>query len=151
KRELRKIAANFVTLILLVICLVFISGSHSIGSNLFARQSPQKTISYIPRRDQPIRLSKVQVTGRSLALKANSASKEDFEAGDDWMKGLVLTLKNTTDKNIVYTSVYLQFPETEATGPIISLPLQYGHLPEKPGAWDPNTVLRPGEEVELVV
>jgi hypothetical protein len=146
-----KIAAKFITLTLLVICFILISSSQPVGMNAFCGQAPQKSITYSPQRNQPIRFDKIKVAGNFFEFEAGSEFTKDFEGDDDWMRGLAITFKNTSNKNIVYVSVYLLFPETESAGPIMGFPLQYGRFPRKPSIGNYDSLLEPGVEMELVL
>jgi hypothetical protein len=151
RQDLRKIATNFTTLILLLICLFIASSSRPAWGSVFWWQSPRKSIIHTPQRNQPIQFDKVKIAGKLIELKANSESKEDFDGDDDWMRGLTVSFKNTSDKNIVYVSLVLMFPETTSAGPVMGFPLQFGRKPENADDKNYEGVLKPGEETEIVL
>jgi hypothetical protein len=117
---------------------------------VFWWQSPKKSITHSPQRNQPVGLEKIKVAGQEIKLKAETESKEDLEGDDDWMKNLTVTLKNTSDKNIVYALLVMNFPETAAAGPM-SHPLHYGRYPKSPDDLKAVTALKPGEEAEITL
>jgi hypothetical protein len=151
RQGFRKLVANFTILILLSVCLFFVSSPQAAWGSVFWWQSPQKYITHSPQRNQPVRFDKVKIAGKLIELKANSESKEDIEGDDDWMRGLTVSLKNTSDKNIVYVSLVLMFPETTSAGPVMGFPLQFGRMPENADDKNYEGVLKPGEETEIVL
>jgi len=146
-----KIVAKFTAMILLVICFFLISSAQPLGLNAFEGQSSQKSITYSPHRNQPVRFDKIKAAGKLFEFEAGSEFKKDFDGDDDWMRGLAITFKNTSNKNIVYVRVFLLFPETEDAGPIMSCPLQFGRFPKKPSIGSYDNLLKPGEEMEIIL
>ena len=144
-----KIAAKFTAMILFVICFFLTSSSKPLRLSAFGGQSPQKSITYSPERNQPVRFDKIKAADKLFEFEAGSEFKKDFDGDDDWMRGLAITFKNTSNKNIVYVNVLLLFPETEAAGPIMGFPLQFGHFPKKPNIGSYDNLLKPGEEMEI--
>jgi hypothetical protein len=82
---------------------------------------------------------------------------EKFRAEDDWMKGLTFSVKNTSEKTIIYIEIELSFPrhkgapeEPEAHDRII-----YGHYPALPGETatphPDQPPIRPSETVDVVL
>src|SRR6266540_3720949 len=118
RQGFRKLAANGAILIALSVCLFFVSSPRKAAALLWL--SRQKTITKYEHRKMPLSFDKVKAAGRALELRPGSESQEDFEGDDDWMKDLAVTFKNTSDKNVVYFRLDLQFPETEATGPMMT-------------------------------
>jgi hypothetical protein len=151
RQSFRKLAANLATLIALSACLFYLSSPQVAWGSVFSWQSPQKSITHTPQQNQPLRLEKVRIAG-SLALpKAGSAIQENLDAGDDWMKGLAITLKNTSDKNIVYAMVMLHFPETDSAGQPMGSPMVFGRAPKDSNDRNYKAVLKPGEEAEITL
>jgi hypothetical protein len=93
----------------------------------------------------------MKVAGKLFEFEAGSEFKKDFDGYDDWMRGLAITFKNTSNKNIVYVRVFLLFPETEAAGPGMGFPLQFGRFPKKPSIGSYDNLLKPGEEMEIIL
>lgn len=148
RQDLRKLVTNFTTLILLSVCLFIASRPQKVWGNW--RQA-QKSITHTPRRDQPLRIEKVKLAGLEFELKAEAKSKEDFEGGDDWMRGMTVTFKNTSDKNIVYALLFIHLPETAATGQAMAQPISYGRYPKSSEDLKPGDGLKPGEEAEITL
>jgi hypothetical protein len=79
------------------------------------------------RPDQPIEIIELTTNGKVTKLN------KEVDASEEWLKGLSLKIRNTSDKPIV--SFYLTFilPDTESSGnPPLALPIHYGASP--PGA-----------------
>jgi hypothetical protein len=149
RTDFRKVIANFVILIVLVICLIAITDSHLFELSTAMGQSGKKTISHSQWKNQPIEFVKVKAAGRPISLKATSENKEEFDGDDEWLKGFVVYLKNTSNKNIIYINLHLAFPETDVGGPRMSHLLEFSQYPESPNVGSSDKVLKPGEEIEI--
>ncbi len=153
KQSFRKLVANLTILILLSACLFAVASPRKAWAFLW--QSRQKTITKYEHKSMPLRFGKVKAAGRLLELKAGpetketQESREDFEADDDWLKGLAVNFTNTSGRNIVYIQMLLIFPETESAGPPMAFPMVYGRMPKDSGDRNFDNVLKPGEEIEL--
>ena len=114
-----------------------------------ALQVKERTIKKIHAPNEPVKISKLKLKGdvRSFGQK--------FDDEDDWLKGLTLHLKNTSDKPIVYMEIDLDFPRPEDQSspdelPFVS-PLRYGYsaVIHAPLPADAQRRLMPGEDVEI--
>lgn len=151
RQGFRKLAANGAILIALSVCLFFVSSPRAAWGSVFWGQGRQKSITRHVEKNMPLRFDKVKAAGRALELKGGDESQEDFDANDDWMKGLAVTFKNTSDKNIVYFRLDLMFPETEGQEPMKAYHMIFGRRPKDSSDRDNDKVLKPGEEVELAL
>jgi hypothetical protein len=151
RQESLKIVANFANLTLLIVCLFLISSSQPLGLSAFWGQPSQKSITYSRQDDQPLRFDKIQAAGKLIEVEADSETKKDFEGDDDWMRGLVVTLNNTSNKNIVSIRLFLLFPETTVAGPMMGFPLSFGRIPKNSYDRSYDNLLKPGEKVDLVL
>jgi hypothetical protein len=152
RTDLRKVIANFGLLIALVICLIVITDTHLFGLSRTIGQSPKKTISYVKWKDQPVEFDTVKAAGKTLSIKAEKAQteyKEEFDGDDDWMKGLVVQLKNASNKNIIYIKFNLSFPETDVGGMGMSHSMHFGRFYDKPYVGGSDKVLKPAEEADI--
>jgi hypothetical protein len=153
RQSLRKLVANLAILIALAVCLFFVSSPRAAWGMLW--QSRQKTITKYEHRSMPLRFGKVKAAGKLLELKAGpetretQESQEEFEADDDWMRGLTVNFTNTSGKNIVYFRLLLIFPETESAGPPMAHTLNFGRQPKDADDRDFESVLKPGEETTI--
>lgn len=151
RQSLRKLFVNSVSLFLLISCFFIIMVSQPAGINVILGQSRQKTIIYSPSRNQPLLLEKINTAGNVVDFNADPDSKKYIDGDDDWIKGLAITLKNTSGKNIVYIEVLMKFPET-VPGEPITFPLTYGRFPKEPSDRDySTTLLKPGDEATMTL
>ena len=149
RQDFRKLAASLTSLVLLSVCL-FIAWPTQGG--VFSWQSRQKTITKYEHRKMPLRFGKVKAAGKFIELQPGPESQESqggFDGDDDWMKGLTVSFKNTSDRNIVYFRLDLMFPETEGPKPMMAFPLIFGRRPKDAEDRNYDRLLAPGEEVEL--
>jgi hypothetical protein len=72
---------------------------------------------------EPVAIEKIEVDGRVVPLNV------EFTAGDDWMRGVVITLKNTSSKTIVSLSVGIDFPHATSHGSTMSYTVSLGRQP----------------------
>lgn len=75
---------------------------------------------------------------------------EEFEGGTEWLKNLSFTLKNKSDKTIIFTVIDLDFPETSAVenGRIAQRQITLGQDPENKLDTPPLQLL-PGKSMEI--
>jgi hypothetical protein len=157
RQVLRKLAGNLSILILLSACLFFVSSPKAAWGSAFFWQTPKKSITKYEHRKMPLRFGKVRAAGKLLELKAgpesreSQESREEFDADDDWMKGLAVNFTNTSDKAIVYFRLLLIFPETESAGPPMAFPMIFGRRPKDAEDRNFDNVLKPGEEAEVAL
>lgn len=98
--------------------------------------------------DEPIALTKIKVKNELIRFD------KPFPADDSWLGDLVFTVKNTSERRILFLSVQLQFPHPAIQGKIAVDDISYGNsslLSQLPKADDRLVGLAPGESVELEV
>jgi len=137
--------ANVSVLILLLWFGSILLNSQSSSFNVANAQTNRKTITNTPWPNMPVEFVKVTVAGTEVKLG------EAFENGDEWFKGFTLTIKNTSMKEIKYFDLYLDFPETKASGPLVlSNLIRYGRYE---GLWESgnDVSLKPGDETEIKI
>ncbi|MCI0662211.1 MAG: hypothetical protein L0220_14165 [Acidobacteria bacterium] len=146
RKEFGKLLGNVAVLGMLVTCLVFLTANtKSAGFGVFWRQPDKKVISHSNWRTEPVKFIKVKAAGKEVSFK------EEFDSDDEWMRGLIVTLKNTSNKNIIHIRFLLQFPEAKFNGVIMATLLEYGKYPNNPSNGNYDKLLKPGEEVDLVL
>jgi hypothetical protein len=75
---------------------------------------------------------------------------ESFNAEAEWVKSLSFKLESISDKPIVYLEVNINFPETRATGNLISYPIRFGQLPNSTlKQLNKPMLLKSGETLEV--
>jgi hypothetical protein len=98
-------------------------------------------------RNEPIAVTGTRVNGRVVLFG------ERFVAEDDWMKGLVISVKNTSDKLILFVSLGLRFPRPANSQDKISVTdVSTGNraLLTRPPTGNERLVgIAPGETVDL--
>ncbi len=77
---------------------------------------------------------------------------QTFAAADDWMKGMELTFRNTSDKPIVLLAIQLRFPSPDGTP--VAFPVFYGSpqslsSPEETARLAQTQAIKPGETATL--
>jgi hypothetical protein len=140
-----KMAVVFSTLA----CLLILSGlrewraapvaAASSGGN----QSGTKAvdIEYFPfpaAKFDAVKITKVTVAGQQLQLGLSTGAREDqpgtpFQADEDWLKNMSISLRNRTDKAIVCAQIELWFPEIgdgSAARPTTKYTITVGQRPE---------------------
>jgi hypothetical protein len=113
-----------------------------------AGQGQERSIKKLFQRNEPIKITKLKAKGRLIRLG------EKFVAEDDWLKGLTISVKNTSGKSIVFIEIGIQFPRTAgATQERIAVDtLVYGsqELPLKVNdSPDTSPPIVPGETVDI--
>lgn len=93
--KIRTVASGF-TLIALVVCTSYTSA---------AQQTTERVIRRLPvEQNEPLAITDIKVNGQSVSFD------KKFVADDDWMRSLVVAVKNKSDKRILFASIRLDFP-----------------------------------------
>jgi hypothetical protein len=111
-------------------------------------QPRERTISRLPvEQNELIGLTAVKVNGERVF------AKKPFLADDEWLKGLVVSVKNRSDKRILFVSVQLQFPRPIGSQETLSIfDISYGAwaLQTRPPTNEERlTGIAPGETMEI--
>lgn len=102
-------------------------------------------------RNEPLKITKLKIKGTGIELG------QKFPANDDWFRNLTVSVKNTSDKTVVFIDLMLTFPASDnATQErAASDHLIYGHYPPPPGESGtphPNQPpLRPNDSATLIL
>jgi len=112
-----------------------------------AQQSQQRLISRFPiEKDAPIEITDIQVNGKSISFD------QKFFADDDWVKGLAISLKNKSNRKIIFASFQLFFPRQESTELVLMDELSYGPyvlLSRPPTAAERTVGIAPDETIDF--
>src|SRR5882762_5273698 len=96
-------------------------------------QQPKKSIE---KRDsypnEPLKITAIKAANKSVDLG------EQFRGDDDWLKAAQFTVRNISEKDIVFIEIDLNFPETKSSGNEMSFPIRLG---SRPSAGDSNPAL----------
>lgn len=76
---------------------------------------------------------------------------EKFEEGSDWLKGVKFKLKNYSAREIVYVELILSFPETAATGNMMSYSLRLGNRPGAATQARDSLLVKPDEYLTIML
>lgn len=105
-----------------------------------------KRIGKTPTINEVLRIDKVEVRGMKVPFN------QSFGTGDDrWMRGVVVTLTNITNRRIVSFTFDTHFPETTATGNMMVSTTNYGRMPGLPAEVKiaERPVIEPGDTVRI--
>lgn len=130
----------------LVICLAtFFGGSLTVVS---AVQQQERLLHRLPvERGEPIVITDIRVNGQQVSFD------EKFVGGDDWLKSVVFSVKNRSNKPILLVSLWLQFPRPPGSSEKISLgDVFYGNpelLTRKPTSHERSIGIVPGQTQDI--
>ncbi len=107
-------------------------------------QNEKKTITLARSINPQLKITEIKVREQIQTLN------ESFEAEADWVKDLSFKLENISDKPIVYLRVNVNFPETRATGNLMSYGVAFGQRPgSKLKQTSPLILLKKGETLDV--
>jgi len=115
-----------------------------------AQPSRGRVIERMPvEKNEPVTVTNIKVNGQSVSFD------REFAANDDWMKSLVITVKNKSDKRILYMNVDLFFsePSSQEPGALFDL-LFFGNTALRlrpPTSSEQPIGLAPGESADISV
>jgi hypothetical protein len=137
----RRIARKLFVIGMLSICLFVFSRSNMQGAG---GQGGQKVIEKAFSRNDVVEFSEIKVSQNAVE------PGKSFDADDEWLNKSFVKVKNISGKPIVYLEVTLDFPETKATGSVMSYRVVFGQRPESrlPQRHDPMFML-PGDTLEI--
>lgn len=116
---------------------------------VIAQGAQERTVKKIKAPHEPVEITKFKLKGIPRGFGQN------FTDDDDWLRGMTLTIRNTSNKPIVYLEISLDFPRPENQSPDQYLPfmsaLRYGYYPvlNAPLPPDAPSPLMPDEKAEL--
>lgn len=111
----------------------------------FSFQNDKKVVKKISQHGEPVEIAKLKIKGKPLSFD------QEFDADEDWMKGLTVDVKNVSDKDIIYIKAELDFPVDDAGAHVIVVPLEYGHTPGNDETSFTTNPLHPGASVNISV
>jgi len=144
KKTQRRIALNLFVLGTLSTCLIVLLRTDLLGAG---GQAPQKVIEKARTVNEVVQFSEIKVSQKSVEF-----GKTFDDDDDEWAGKIFLKAKNISEKPIVYLAVNINFPETRATGSMMSFPVMLGQLPgSKFRQFHDPISLPPGESLEIPV
>ena len=109
-------------------------------------QNPRKSIEEAFAFKPQVRISKIKTGEIERQLK------KEFEDSEDWLKRLSIEVESVAAKPIVYIELNLNFPETRASGNLMSFPIRVGVRPDLNVPRDNKPFrLMPDENVTILV
>jgi hypothetical protein len=130
-----------------ILILTLVASSWLVSAHIGAQEQNQgKVIEQTSFRGTPV----VELVEQKTA-KLKVRLGEKFNNGDDWLQGFTFRLKNVSNKPINYIEVWLDFPETKATGSIMAFPLKYGQSPWLQSAASNALPIMPGDIVDIPI
>lgn len=150
----RRVLRNFPTTLAtfgITVSLV-ISAAAFLGRSMYAvgavQEQPERVLRRLPvEPGEPIVIADIKVNSQNVSFD------EKFVAGDDWMKSLVFTVKNRSDKRILFTSLSLRFPRSPSSQEKISISdISYGNeelLARSPTPDERLVGIAPGQTVDM--
>ena len=108
----------------------------------------ERLLTRLPQKNEPIAIIEMSVNGETISFGRH------FVAADDWMRTLVITVKNTSSKRILFLNfdLFLKFPERPNERFVLFDQLSYGNwaLQRRPPSADDRLVgIAPGESVAV--
>lgn len=110
-------------LLSLFVVSVFLFGSTAKGVSAVYAQADKKIIKLSFSMNPQLKFTDVKVGEKTRKLN------ESFDAESDWVRNLSFNLENISGKSIVFMTVNVNFPETRATGNMLSYQVTFGQRP----------------------
>jgi hypothetical protein len=134
-----RFAVSGVALMAFVACSFYITA---------AQQPKERVMKRLPvEENEPITITDIEVNGRRVSFD------KEFRADDEWLRTLVVSIKNKSDKLILFASIQLQFPRLDDSGGRFSIwEMSHGNsaLKTRPPTSDDRLVrIAPGETEEI--
>lgn len=110
------------------------------------QESKERIIKRMVQQNEPLAITEMKVNGRNISFD------QRFLAEDDWMRGLVLSVKNTSDKRILLATIRLMFPPPSGKNQRSVFYLHHGNsfLRSRPPRPDEQLVgIAPGESEQI--
>jgi len=144
KKNQRRIAIKLLVLVTLSICLIVLLRTDLLGAG---GQGQEKVIEKARTENEVVQFSEIKVSQK--AVEPGKAFDDD---DDEWAGKFFLKVRNISDKPIVYLAVNINFPDTRATGAMMSYPIVLGQMPgSKFRQFHDPIFLLPGESLEIPV
>jgi len=129
---------------LVVISTIFIVFSTKDALSVYA-QNEKKTITLARTIKPQLKFAEPKVGQQDRKFE------ESFNAEAEWVKSLSFKLENISGKPIIYLQVNVNFPETRATGNLMSYGVSFGERPGLKLKDSKPIMLMPGETLEVVL
>lgn len=111
-------------------------------------QGQERIIEKISWRTEPIKILKLETKGKAVELGKN------FLEEDDWLKGLRVTVENTSNKAISRIVLDLSFPSPKGTSedvPTYTVKMIFGRDPSDTAEGESPKQVSPGDRAEVLL
>ena len=109
---------------------------------MFAQQPQERLVKKFAWPGEPVQIVALEVDGKDVDFG------NGFQAGEDWLRGLTLSIKNVSDKTVCWINIAMDInPESRGHGSRDRL--LYGGRPSNSPERDGQHILRPGESVDI--
>jgi hypothetical protein len=133
----RRWGSSSVIFMALIICAIQASA---------VQQPKERVIRRLPvEQNEPLAVTDIKVNDQSVSFD------KKFSADDEWLRSLVVSIKNKSDKRILFTSIQLQFPRPPGSRDQMSVDnIFYGSWAlQMPNPEERSIGIAPGEAVEI--
>ena len=113
-----------------------------------AQPSRDRIIKLVSWPREPIKIATIKVRGVRIE------PGEKFQAEDDWLRGLTLSVTNISDKPICSINIALDFPRAENPDPPLREHLIFWCIAPSPGTSESSAKprpLKPGQSMDIVL
>jgi hypothetical protein len=122
----------------------------------FTYQPRKRAVELKAYRDQPVEIVDTKVKGGTVK------PKQEFDGDSDWLNGMIVKVKNVSDKPVAYVSVLVtayyerdgrRTKQRDGMDVQAAIELNYGAQPPRPGAPAPpyRAPLQPGDSIDLTL
>jgi hypothetical protein len=130
------------------ILMIFLLAAFLLPESIFAQQRQDRIVKYNSWRNEPVKITAIKVNGSLVEFG------ENFQAEDDWLRGITFSAINTSDREVCYIDLALDFPRATSKEPMTRERLLWSC---KTGAVNSAKSsekvkpLKPGESVDIVL
>lgn len=133
----------------LVLCLAVVAFfANTLYAVTAVAQQQARTLKRLPiERKEPVSIVKLKVKGKAVS------PDEPFSSDDDWLNDFAVTVKNTSNKAILFAAIDLQFPRPAGSAERIAIDdISYGNsavVVRSPTTAERSSGLMPGQTVDI--
>lgn len=135
---------------LLGVCALVFGSVYAITALAWFSAPPQNTTRVFEKRNRilpdVVSILEIETSNKRLMLG------EAFHSGPDWLREAKFKLRNDSGKKIVHILFELEFPETQATGNVMTYQIAVG---QRPGSIEASRLaplsLKPDQELTITI
>ncbi len=146
KSSVARIVWSLAYLCLVALVVRMAISSHPLLVSATSQQDDRKSVEQAFSSNPQVRVTEMKI-GTSVR-KFN----EEFDESDDWLKKLALEVENIATKPIIHLQINLNFPETKASGNLMSYAIVFGTRPNFRTSVPVKALrLMPGEKLQITL